>query len=72
MLVFLLFDFAHDFSFQSERDQISVNVGRKNCIFISDLKLGLKLLLIQITQIKQVGIENEQMLASYSFSIMSV
>ena len=70
MLVFLLF--AHDFSFQSETDQISVTVGRKNCIFVSDLKLGLKLLLIQITQIKQVGIENEQMLASYSFSIMSV
>ena len=63
MLVFLLF--AHDFSFQSETDQ-------EKCIFIPDLKLGLKLLLIQITQIKQVGIENEQMLASYSFSIMSV
>ena len=59
MLVFLLFDFAHDFSFQSERDQISVNVGRKNCIFISDLKLGLKLLLIQITQIKQVSRMNK-------------
>ena len=69
MLVFLLF--AHDFSFQSERSDFS-HCWQEKFIFIPDLKLGLKLLLIQITQIKQVGIENEQMLASYSFSIMSV
>ena len=69
MLVFFLFYLRTILAF-SQR-QISVTVGRKYFIFISDLKLGLNLLLIQITQIKQVGIKNEQM-AYHSFSIMNI